>query len=98
MSTYYTEYTNHALRFYIRHPGRTRFYTDVDRQNYEAARSAVRRLESGEAEIVRDIYLRHDALSDSVKSVSAQRGIAQDDVYKLLARVSHIIAKERKLI
>ena len=98
MSTYYSEYTNHILRFFVRHPGRSHFKSESDRANYRAAEAVFSRLKPEESDVLCEVFARRDTLGDNVHEVALRRGIGQDDIYALVARVSTLIAKERKLI
>lgn len=98
MSIYYSEYTNHILRFFVRHPGRSHFKSESDRANYRAAEAVFSRLKPEESDVLCEVFARRDTLGDNVHEVALRRGIRQDDIYALVARVSTLIAKERKLI
>ena len=98
MSTYYSEYTNHILRFFVRHPGKSHFRSESDRANYRAAEAVFSRLKPEEADVLREVFARQDTIGDNVREIALRRGINQDDIYALITWVSTLIAKERKLI
>ncbi len=95
---YYTEYVNHILRFYARHPSMVHFKTDADRLNHRAAQTVFYKLPQQKTAVLFDIYTRNDTLGDNVYEVARSRKMGQDDIYTLITRVSNLIAKERGLI
>lgn len=95
---YYTEYVNHILRFYVRHPSMTHFKTDADKLNHRAAKNVFRKLSDMDSIVIFDIFTRNDTLGDNVYKVAKLRKLKQDDIYTLITRVSNLIAKERGLI
>lgn len=95
---YYTEYVNHILRFYVRHPKTVRFRTNADKLNHRAAKKVFQRLSEPEVDILFDLYRRNDTMGDNVYEVAKTHRVSQVDIYTLITRVSNLIAKERVLI
>lgn len=98
MSTIYTSYVNHILRFYIRYPGLAQFKSEVDKMNYLAADRVFAKLKESEKSILTDIYTRKDTIPDNVYVTAKARGVNQDEIWRLILTVSAMIAEERKLI
>lgn len=98
MSTYYSEYTNHILRFFVRHPGKSHFRSESDRANYRAAEAVFSRLKPEESDVLREVFAQRNTIGDNVREIALRRGIKQDDIYALITWASTLIAKERKLI
>lgn len=109
MTTYYTSYVNHILRFYTRIPedAEPRFRTEADRLNYEAAHKVFCTLKDDERTALRAVFgarsdrsagrMRQptaDALADAVRA----SGLSADEIYILSSRTTAKIARERGLV
>ena len=55
MRTFYSEYVQHCMRFYARHP-RPKFRSDADKQNWNACDSAMKGFTDKEQDILMTVY------------------------------------------
>lgn len=109
MTTYYTSYVNHILRFYTRIPedAEPRFRTDADRLNYEAAHKVFCTLKDDERTALRTVFgarsdrsagrMRQPTAEDLADAVRAS-GLSADEIYILASRTTAKIARERGLV
>ena len=51
MRTYYSEYIQHCMRFYARHP-HPKFHSDADKQNWYACENALKGFSDSEKDIL----------------------------------------------
>lgn len=109
MTTFYTSYVNHILRFYTRIPegAEPRFRAEADRLNYEAAHKVFCTLKDNERTALRAIFgtqpdreagharqLTDDIIAGAVR----KSGLPAGAIYALASRTTAKIAKERGLI
>ena len=109
MTTFYTSYVNHILRFYTRIPegAEPRFRTDADRLNYEAAHKVFATLKDDERTALRTVFgarsdrsagrMRQPTAEDLADAVRAS-GLSADEIYILASRTTAKIARERGLV
>ena len=95
MRTFYSEYVQHCMRFYARHP-RPKFRSDADKQNWNACDSAMKGFTDKEQDILMTVY--RDTIPDNVYKVSVDRNIKQDTIWKLINELERKVAKRRNLI
>jgi hypothetical protein len=98
--TYYSEYINHILRFYIRHQNdkNLRFKTYAEKDNFISAQKVVSKLSNDEQKYINDIYMQGDTLADNIYKTSEKMNIEQFKLWTIVSKVSNQIAKERNLI
>ncbi|MBQ7347784.1 MAG: hypothetical protein IJW55_07490 [Clostridia bacterium] len=99
--TYYAEYINHVLRFYVQTSGRNaaEFSSLADRLNYQAAEKVMSALNETDRAILCDVFASSvDPLSVRVYTIARARKIPHPRVWTLINRVSREIATERNLI
>lgn len=97
MRTFYSEYVQHYMRFYARHP-RPKFRSDADKQNWNACDSAMKGFTDKEQDILMTVYREGDTILDNVYKVSVDRNIKQDTIWKLINELERKVAKRRNLI
>ena len=108
MTTFYTSYVNHILRFYTRIPegAEPRFRTEADRLNYEAAHKVFCTLKDDERTALRAVFgarseragrMRQPTAEDLADAVRAS-GLSADEIYILASRTTAKIARERGLV
>lgn len=95
--TYYSEYVNHCLRFYVRNPV-VKFHSASDKHNWEACEDAFKGFTNDEKELLTSIYKNGDTIADSVYELSKERGISQDRIWKLINALERKVAKRRGLL
>lgn len=97
MRTFYSEYVQHCMRFYARHP-HPKFRSDADKQNWNACESAIKDFTDKERDILMTVYREGDTIPDNVYKVSIDRNMKQDSIWKLIIELERKIAKRRNLI
>lgn len=97
MRTYYSDYTQHCMRFYARHPN-PKFRSDADKQNWYACEHALKGFTDADRDILLFIYREGDTIPGNVYRVSVQKNIKQDKIWALVNELEHKIAKRRSLI
>lgn len=97
MKTYYSDYAQHCMRFYARHP-RPKFHSDADKKNWFACENALKEFSDSEKDILLFIYREGDTVPDNIYRVSVDRNIKQDKVWALINKLEQRIAKRRGLM
>lgn len=97
MRTFYSEYVQHCMRFYARHP-QPHFHTNADKQNWNACDSALKGFSPSEVDILMTVYREGDTVHDNIYKVSVGRNIKQDYIWKLVNELERKVAKRRGLL
>lgn len=97
MKTYYSDFVNHCLRFYARHP-EAKFKSDTEKKNWLSCDSVLKDLSEADRKTLVAVYADGDTLSDCVFKQAKERGIKQDYIWKLISDIEHKIAKRRGLL
>ncbi len=95
--TFYSEYVNHCLRFYARHPI-PKFHSDADKENWIACDKAIKAFPEKERNLLISIYSEGDTIPDTVYRISKKNGIGQDTIWKLIGELERKVAKRRGLL
>lgn len=95
--TFYSEYVNHCLRFYARHPNPV-FHSEVDKNNWLACEKALKKFSDENREMLLSIYSDGDTVPDKVYRISKEKKIKQDSIWKLINELERKVAKSRSLI
>ena len=97
MKTFYTDYVNHCLRFYARHPEPT-FRSEADEKNWSACKEALGEFNDKDKETLTTIFREGDTIPDNVYQISKAMGVKQDGIWKLISDLERKVAKKRGLI
>lgn len=97
MRTFYSEYVQHCMRFYARHP-QPKFHSDADKQNWNACKNAMEGFTDSERDILMTVYREGDTIPDNVYKICVDRNLKQNTVWKLINELEHRVAKRRNLI
>lgn len=97
MRAFYSEYVQHCMRFYARHP-RPFFHSEADKKNWNACESALKTFNDYERAMLMIIYSEGDTIPDNVYQLSVKMNISQDIIWKLINELERKIAKRRNLI
>lgn len=97
MRTFYSEYVQHCMKFYARHPS-PKFRSDADKQNWKACESALGGFTDTEKELLVAVYIENDTIPDNVYKVSTENNVKQDTLWKLINELERRVAKRRNLI
>ena len=97
MRTFYTQYVQHCMRFYARHPS-PKLHSDAAKQNWKACESALDCFTDREKELLIAVYTENDTIPDNVYKVSTENKINQDTLWSLLNELELRVAKRRGLL
>lgn len=95
---FYSEYVRHCLRFYSRNIDKTRFNTEVDKNNWYACRKAIDRYSDRDKEIIIRVFALYDTIADNVYEVAKEYQIDQNIIWDLLKEIERSVAKKRGLL
>lgn len=96
-NTFYSQYVDHCLRFYVRHSN-PKFYRESDKNNWIACDTALKEFSDNEKEIFFIIYKDGNVLSDNIYHVARCKGVSQDVIWKSVNELRCKIAKKRGLL
>ena len=97
---YYTDYVNHAIRFYLSTPetlkmdGKRR----ADIENWCAVQAVFHCLKDEDREILNDVYRLHYRIGKAVEMYCAANNADERKVWILITKTSAAVAKRRGLI
>ena len=97
MRAFNSEYVQHCMRFYARHPS-PKFHSDADKQNWKACESALDSFTDKEKELLMIIYSEGDTIADNVYQLAKARNMKQDTIWKMVNELEKKVAKRRGLI
>ena len=96
---YYTDYVNHAIRFYLSTPETLQMAgkrkADID--NWIAVQDVFRKLPEDQKQVLTDVYKAHYKLADGVRIYCQRTGADEHQVWVLLTKTCAAIAKRRGL-
>ena len=102
---YYTDYVNHAIRFYLSCPDKiqTAGKRQADILNWMAAQAVFYRLTDEEKQVLTEVYTAHHRLPEGVriyciKMGYKERGAEWHKLWALITKVVQAVAKKRGLI
>ena len=100
--TYYTDYVNHMIRFYLSTPDgidlRNREYTSVSIANWSAVQMVFHKTDPLDIALVRAVFACGYYLPKAVDDYCQQNNMNPDEVWKVLNRVNAKIARVRGLM
>ena len=100
--TYYTDYVNHMIRFYLSTPEgidfRKRNYSQASIDNWLAVQLVMRKTDEKDTEIVREVFGCGHYMPKAVDEYCKKTGAESDDVWKVLSKVNAKIARVRGLV
>lgn len=97
---YYTDYVNHAIRFYLSCPEgvQTAGKRPADIQNWMAAQAVFFRLSDMEKTVLTEIYTAHHRLPEGVRIYCQKTGADVNKTWVFITKVIQSVAKKRGLI
>ena len=102
---YYTDYVNHAIRFYLSCPEgiTTTGKKGADIQNWMAAQSVFYKLSDMDKMVLKEVYTSHHRLPEGVriyckKMGYEEKGTEWNKLWVLITKVTQAVAKRRGLI
>jgi hypothetical protein len=79
MRTFYSEYVQHCMKFYARHPN-PKFKSSADKLNWNACEAALKGFTAQEQDILLNVYTEGDTIPNNVYKVSIENSVAQNTV------------------
>ena len=97
---YYSDYVNHAIRFYLSTPEslQTAGKRTADVKNWMAVQAVFYSLNEKDKQVLTDVYKTHYRLAEAVKIYCEKTGTDSDDLWVLIAKTGAAIAHRRGLI
>ena len=97
---YYTDYVNHAVRFYLSTPETLHMEgkRKSDIENWLAVQDVWRKLGADEKELLEKLYKLNHRLSESVRIYCSETGADPRKIWVLITKTSAAIAKRRGLV
>ena len=103
MRTYYTEFTRHCLRYYIKtldegKGGCPRFRSDAERENWQACHLVLKDYPTDKLETIAYLYRPGDTIADKIYALAREKGVHQGTLWNLVGTVEQAIARKRGLV
>lgn len=99
MKPFYADYTNHMMRFYIRHrEDKPEFKTAVDEANWNACEEVFNSLSPEEQYVIQSLYSQCGMMQDAARCVCEDQGLTPGFVWQLIGDVSAKTARARGLM
>ena len=97
---YYSDYVNHAIRFYLTTPdtlivaGKRK----ADVANWMAVQAVFHYLKDDDKQVLTEIYRSNHRLSEGVRDYCEKTGTEEQRIWILITKVSAAIARRRGLV
>ena len=100
---YYSDYVNHAIRFYLSTPEKltTEGKRNADLLNWMAVQSVFHELSEKDKVLLTEVYNRHYRLSEAVRLYVLEHQFTdkeEEGLWTLIAKTGTVIARRRGLI
>lgn len=97
---YYTDYVNHAIRFYLTCPEvlSTAGKRKADIENWMAVQAVFYRLPENDKQVLTEIYRLHHRITEAVRMYCDRTGADEQKTWILITKTSAAIARKRGLI
>lgn len=97
---YYTDYVNHAVRFYLSTPDTLKMdgKRKADVENWIAVQTVFHCLGADDRKTIEEIYRSHFRLPEGVRMYCEKTGADAQKIWVLITRVSAAIARRRGLV
>ena len=97
---YYTDYVNHAIRFYLSCPDtlHTEGKRKADIDNWVAVQSVWHFLKDNDKQVLTEIYKAHHKLTEGVRIYCEKTGANERKTWILVTKVCAAVAKHRGLV
>ena len=97
---YYTDYVNHAIRFYLSTPDTLKMdgkrKADVD--NWIAVQTVFHCLGTDARKTIEEIYRLHHRVTEGVRMYCEKTGADENEIWVLITKTGAAIAKRRGLV
>ena len=96
---YYTDYVNHAIRFYLSTPERLDMTgkRKADMENWIAVQSVWHFLKEDDRQVLTEVYRSHHRITEGVRIYCEKTGMDEQKLWNMITKVSAMIAKRRGL-
>ena len=96
---YYTDYVNHAIRFYLSTPERLDMEgkRKADMENWIAVQSVWHFLKEDDRQVLTEVYRSHHRITEGVRIYCEKTGMDEQKLWNMITKVSAMIAKRRGL-
>ena len=97
---YYTDYVNHAIRFYLSTPERLDMTgkRKADMENWIAVQSVWHFLKDEDRQVLTDVYRKHHRIQEGVRMYCKETGADEQKLWNMITKVSAMIARRRGLV
>ena len=97
---YYTDYVNHAIRFYLSTPNTLDMdgKRKADMDNWIAVQSVWHFLKPDEKQVLEEVYRTHHFLPEAVRLYCTKTGTDELKIWSMITKVSAAIARRRGLV
>ena len=97
---YYTDYVNHAIRFYLSTPEsiRTEGKRKADIDNWIAVQAVFHGLTEEQKQVLTEVFKLHYRLPEGVRMYCEKTGTDETKLWIMITKVSSAIAKRRGLV
>ena len=96
---YYTDYVNHAIRFYLSTPDKLDMANKrkADMDNWIAVQSVFHFMKPEDKQVLTDIYKASHRVTEGVRIYCEKTGADEQKIWVLITKTSAAIAKRRGL-
>lgn len=97
---YYTDYVNHAIRFYLSTPDNLKMVgkRKADMENWVAVQSVFHFLPDEQKQVLKEVYTLHYKLPEGVRIYCQKTGADENKVWIMVTKFNAAIAKRRGLV
>ena len=97
---YYTDYVNHAIRFYLTTPDTLQMQgkRHADIENWLAVQDVWHKLGTEDRSVLETVYRKHYKLTEGVRMYCQETGTEPIKVWFLITKTSSLIARRRGLV
>ena len=97
MRTFYSDYANHCLRFYVRHAN-PKFKSEADKLNWKTSESVFNSYSDEDKETIKKLYTGDEGIPEKVTLIATEKGVRPDVVWRFINDLERKVAKHRGLI
>ena len=97
---YYTDYVNHAIRFYLSTPDTLQMQgkRKADVENWIAVQAVFHFLTDEQRQVLTEVYKTHYRLTEGVRIYCEKTGTDEQQMWMMITKVTAAVAKRRGLI
>ena len=97
---YYSDYVNHAIRFYLTTPDTLMMQgkRKADVENWMAVQAVFHFLKDNDKQVLTDVYRTHHRITEAVRMYCEKTGADEKKIWVLITKTSAAIARRCGLI